>query len=126
VGEQGGRGCAAGGLPLSYGPDDGFSRSFPHPCLQVDGFAFALLARRTVDGLPISSNLFRLFSRSGGAAWRAPRGLAGSETSCALPPVGRAGRRSSASATLDGPSRSQRRRPKAVFTFHAAGPRLRL
>lgn len=93
-----GRGCAAEGLPLSYGPDDGFAGSPPYPFLPVDDFAFALLAGRTVHGLSFSSELFHLFSRSGGAAWRAPRELVGVETFSALSSLGRPGGRSSAGA----------------------------
>src|SRR6478752_2361660 len=72
----GGGGCVAEVLPLSYGPDDGFARSPPHPFLPMDDFAFACLAWRTVHRLPFSSDVFRLFSRSGRAAWRAARNLA--------------------------------------------------
>jgi len=124
--KSGGGGCVAEGLPLSYGPDDGFARSPPHPFLPMDDFAFAFLAWRTVHRLPFSSDVFRLFSRSGRAAWRAARNLAGNETSGALSPLGRAGRRSCTTAILGEPLRPDRRRAKGVSTFDAARPQPRL
>src|SRR5450432_43177 len=54
--------CVVLGAPLSYAPDDGLARSFPHSRLPMDPLAAALVARRTDNGLPVLSDLLRLFS----------------------------------------------------------------
>ncbi len=90
--------CASCSALLSYASDDGFARSFPHPRLPMDAFAAAFVARRAVHRLPVSSDLFRLFYRGGGAPRGVARELAGSETPRALPAMGRAGGGSGAGA----------------------------
>src|SRR5450432_3859386 len=84
-------GCVSQSALLSYASDDGAARSFPHPRLPMDPFATPLVARRAVHGLPLSSDLLRLFSRGGGTPRPAARELARAEAARALPPMGRAG-----------------------------------
>src|SRR5450432_2326733 len=91
-------GCVSQSALLFYAPDDGFARSFPHPRLPMDALATAFLARRTVDWLPVSSQLFDLLSRGGGNARGAAGKLAWAEATCALSALGRAGGGSGAGA----------------------------